>query len=337
MTAEASRQVRVRGGHPWQKIVNEAETQRCVLAAKRAGQRRTNEGGAPTLEFVLSKATWHCARGPAPVIIRGMRALCIFGVASLTACSLMTSLNGFSDREATPDNHATSGEEPDNPEGTKPLKDAGASSFVTQVDGAFGAFCKDAGSASFCLDFDDGIPPEFSVFQTGDNTITVDTSASVSAPASLLMAYNASTDRTGASLDRVIGPITSELTVEFDLAVEQVGGGEAMDVLRLDGQPPLGVNISTEGGVRLKTYSLEGEQLKSAEIGIAHTTFRHVKWVARRNSTSVSNELYYEGKTVTYETIDAVFNASIFQIGDHGITPTGAWRVRIDNVVVTIT
>lgn len=101
-----------------------------------------------------------------------MRALCIFGIAGLASCSLVTSLDGFSDPGATPDNRTTSsdgGDESETAEGANPLNDAGSGNLLP---GTNAGFCKNAGAALFCIDFDDGtIPSEFKVRRSGENVV----------------------------------------------------------------------------------------------------------------------------------------------------------------------
>ena len=136
---------------------------------------------------------------------------------SLTACSLVTSLDGLSTSETT----AADASGVDAPRESAPPPDAGP-----PVEGgdAGGPFCARQTSKPFlCADFDDlELPQPFTRnVVEGKGTLALDGTKSVSAPRSLLSTIGSGA--TSGAAVAIVLPTTTELTIDFDIAIEATG------------------------------------------------------------------------------------------------------------------
>lgn len=256
---------------------------------------------------------------------------------SLTACSLVTSLDGLSTSETT----AADASGVDAPRESAPPPDAGP-----PVEGgdAGGPFCARQTSKPFlCADFDDlELPQPFTRnVVEGKGTLALDGTKSVSAPRSLLSTIGSGA--TSGAAVAIVLPTTTELTIDFDIAIEATGT-VGYDILTLHAPGNYEIGLEANGNA----ISFEDERplsdggsdvIKTRTGGEVAPVFTHVTFRLRRDGNDAVVDVSLGGTASQFRTLAPNLVTPQLYIGDdsHSSQESGTWRVRYDDVVVRLT
>lgn len=257
-----------------------------------------------------------------------------------SACSL-TDLDGLSSGGPTADSGPVASDS-----GTDAFtKDGGA-----DADGApDGPFCKSRTGYAFCADFDEGTVPapfdELSLEGTG-NSITYDAADSRSAPRSALFTGGHPTDFSRAGLIWKSKTITTEVVVELDVRVIDLGR-RPFDIIGFSNgaDDDLELEINELGVLQFDIDRILPDGGDAGQVitttGILDTNWHHVTFRATRSGTDTMNvSVSLDDKvvgTATGTPAKQVLGASTLSIGDSDLEPTSTpWKLRLDNVLVTV-
>ncbi|MBX3186373.1 MAG: hypothetical protein KF819_05125 [Labilithrix sp.] len=256
------------------------------------------------------------------------------GIAALTAlsgCALFTSLDGFSE----PDEPAVVDDGGPLVEESGPAPDAGVE--------AGGGFCASAPSGVFCADFDQGaLADAFEINERRGATVRLDGAEVRSAPSAVLFTVPPSSRSTGASLRRVLAPATTDVTIELDVRVDQMGQGSSFDLLTVvSGGAEVGLQLNPDGTASWDedTAGAPPRETTIAGVTVAAGAWIHLRWTSRIEGATAPTELRVDGNLVGSNTFEATALTDVpaFFLGDQSMSNVnGEWRVRVDNLTVEV-
>lgn len=270
------------------------------------------------------------------VVVGRARASAFVLGCSLTACSLVTSLDGLSTSTTSAADAGV-----DAPRESAPPSDA---DLPREGGDAGGPFCTGQTPKPFlCADFDDlELPQPFTRnVLDGKGTLVLDGTKFVSAPRSMLSTIGSGV--TSGAAVAVVLPTSTELTIDLDIAIE-ASGTVGYDILTLHapGNYEIGLEANgnaisfederplADGGsdvIKMRT----GEEIASA---FTHVTFR----LRRGDGNDAVVDVLVGGTASQFRTLAPNLVTPQLFIGDdtHGSQESGTWRVRYDNVVVRL-
>lgn len=270
-----------------------------------------------------------------------------FSLASLAACSLLTSLDeltegggggGGSEAGAGTDGAIVDSSTDARSDGSAP-GDAG-------VDATFCASLTDA--ATLCADFDDGaLPAPFeSIAMTGSGSLVErDTKDSRSPPFSLLLAAGLTSGTSSAAVRKKLPGIKTEVSVDLDVRFEALGT-ETFDLatFSVGGDHDLGLEVRGNGDLAFDKEVPDGDggtiETKIDTTATVGTGWVHLRLVAvPAGSGEWQVTASKDGAAVGSVSMrEKVFkDTPTLSIGDPSMGSSAApaaWRVRVDNVVV---
>ena len=262
-----------------------------------------------------------------------------FGVlACAAACSWTTSLDGLTGGAPAPDGLV------DASDGS--LTDGASNRVDGGGDGSVVAFtCKSAPpTATLCEDFDTApLPGAFSVSKTKGGGAVMIADQGRSAPNTALFSINADSDDSAAALIRQVLPVvTKTAVIELDLRVDSTGT-EAFDVVTFSSNPPeVGFQIEGSGALTWDENVVAATSIDTPSgLAIAMGSWTHVRLSFLIEGDLAKATLSVDGGVLA--TAMHTFQAKALRqganlvIGDDSIQPSATpWRVRVDNVILTI-
>ena len=228
--------------------------------------------------------------------------------------------------------------------------DAVAKDGSADADGApDGPFCKSRTGYAFCADFDEGTAPapfdELSLEGMG-NSITYDSADFRSAPRSALFTGGNPSEFSRAGLTWKSKTITTEVVVELDVRVIDLGK-RPFDIIGFSNgaDDDLELEINELGVLQFDIDRVLPDGGDGGQVipttGILDTAWHHVTFRATRSGTdtmnvSVSLDDQVVG-TATGTPAKQVLGSPVLSIGDSDLEPTSTpWKLRLDNVLVTV-
>lgn len=212
-------------------------------------------------------------------------------------------------------------------------------------------FCKSITGFAICADFDDNNSPPFpfdSVSLNGaSNTLTYDSVDSKSPPRSLFMTGGPSSSgntATGLVWKAPATTVASEIVAELDFRAEQ-RGSRPFDLLQFGRAGyDLSIEIAASGSLQFDYQIPDGDG--GSLNGTAPTTatatgaWQHVKWTAKKDTgTRFKIDVSVDGVPAGSTTINQTLytGQATVDIGDTSLeVSTTLWKVRMDNIVITV-
>ncbi len=256
-------------------------------------------------------------------------------IAAASACSLTTSLDGFSGGEAT----APPSEGGPSLEGGASLE-SGAE--TGSGEGGGGTFCSTASpTLTFCEDFDVGAfpPAGFRVKVANGGTVTLDGDAKSAPKSALFTAIPANaTLSVAASIARPLGPATKSVVVELHVRVD-LRGPNKFDFITIDANAPeVGLQLEEDGTVSWDEDIVQSTSIVTPTGLTIGSAWTHVRVAFAINGMDAVATLSVDGGpqvTHTFKSTALVSTTGNLVLGDDSLSnPGSGWRVRVDNVTV---
>ncbi len=255
------------------------------------------------------------------------------------ACSLFSPLDGFSDGNASNEGGggATDG-------GNAPVDGSHRGEQGGPTDEGTPWCATHAATATFCADFDERGLDTFDDQMLDNGALVVDEGTSRSAPSSLWATAGSRRARVSAyAVKRVPGTVT-RARVSFDVFVEGVHAEGAAEVVHLKfdrGDRNYTVGVGLGGGTRF-AYAYEYSPSPDIYIDVVEgNPFPIATWVRITLTADLT------ARTVTFERDDEAGQATgplaaplsggalALEVGiPRASTGEGAWKIRVDNVVL---
>jgi hypothetical protein len=241
------------------------------------------------------------------------------GAGAVTACSLVTSLDGYTGG-ATP----TTGSEAGGLE-------AGRADAATQ-DGDAGLACP--GASNVCLDFEEGDRGAWD-----DTNVTNGATATVE-QGSLVVTVPTGSGGSAACFSKRLPDGVTRIDVDVDVVADALGSLD-FDILGLRGSASHNLTLQIRAG-KLELDEDTAPDGSTDEI-LTNTGFvfdaawHHLRWTNQIAGGSATVEVFVDGVKRGTWTMDARDYATptTFDLGDCVIVPlTTAWKIRFDNLVV---
>ena len=270
----------------------------------------------------------------------------VLAAGTLAACSLLTSLDELTEGSRTPAVTPNEGGSLDAGNEASTPTDAGGRDVDAE---AALPFCKSITGFAICADFDDtSTPPapfDTVVLDGTSNTLSYDGLDSRSPPRSLLLVGGSPNGGVTATGMRWKTPIiATEVTAEFDFKAEQ-RGTRPFDMLNfVRAGFELSVEIAADGQLEFDSQIPDGDGDTIGGVqkltANASTSWQHLKWAARKiTGNRFEIEVSIDGKPGGTTTISQTLflGQPSVEIGDLALeTTTTPWRVRMDNIVLTV-